>query len=151
MAHHRETIRKAIATAVTGLTTTGDNVFPSRVDAYEDQALPALGVFGVSETVDEESIELGGHVGMRRYTVAVEGRARNANPVTLHDTLDDIAAEVEVAVMAAQDAGSLGVNLCTLTGTELELDAGAQQPTGLARLEFVCEYWLDAASPATAA
>lgn len=156
MAHHRETVRKAITTAVTGLTTTGANVFASRVRPYEDQTLPCLGVFGLAETVDAETIELeaGGaaQVGLRTYTVAIEGRARlGADPVALHDTLDDIGAEVEAAVVAAQAAGNLGCQSVTITGTDLELDDEAQADTGLVTVTVECQYYLDAAAPGAAA
>ena len=43
--HVRKQIRDAIVTLVTGLTTTGSNVFAGRTYALQDSELPALRVY----------------------------------------------------------------------------------------------------------
>jgi hypothetical protein len=55
MTHKRTTIRDAVVTAVTGLTTTGTNVTPSRVFNVETEALPHLSVYMGDEERSEES------------------------------------------------------------------------------------------------
>ena len=53
MANHlRQQIRERIGTTLTGLSTTGSNVFQSRVYPLEDTNLPALVIY----TKSEESI-----------------------------------------------------------------------------------------------
>ena len=50
MANHvRQQIRERIGTTLTGLTTTGSNVFESRVYPLEDSKLPALIIYTKSE------------------------------------------------------------------------------------------------------
>ena len=49
MSHVRQQIREQVATTVTGLTTTGSNVFQSRVYPLQDANLPALLVYSINE------------------------------------------------------------------------------------------------------
>ncbi len=56
MAHVRKQIRDAIVTAVTGLTTTGSNVFRSRIYPLESGKLPGLCVYTKSETVEFDTL-----------------------------------------------------------------------------------------------
>ena len=52
MAHVRQSIRDNVVTAVTGLSTTGSNVFRSRVYPLGTNKLPALCVYADSEVVN---------------------------------------------------------------------------------------------------
>ena len=52
MAHIRQSIRDNAVTAITGLSTTGSNVFRSRVYPLGTNKLPALCVYTDSETVE---------------------------------------------------------------------------------------------------
>ena len=52
MAHVRQSLRDNVVTAVTGLSTTGSNVFRSRVYPLGTNKLPALCVYTDSETVE---------------------------------------------------------------------------------------------------
>ena len=52
MAHIRQSIRDNAVTAVTGLLTTGSNVFRSRVYPLGTNKLPALYVYTDSEVVE---------------------------------------------------------------------------------------------------
>ena len=52
MAHIRQSIRDNAVTAVTGLSTTGSNVFRSRVYPLGTNKLPALCIFTDGETVE---------------------------------------------------------------------------------------------------
>ena len=58
MANHiRQQIRERVGTTLTGLTTTGSNVFQSRVYNLEDSKLPAIIIYTKSE--DSELLEMG--------------------------------------------------------------------------------------------
>ena len=57
MAHLRQSIRERIATDVTGLSTTGSNVFQSRVYPVEDGSLPCLLVYTTSEESEVDTME----------------------------------------------------------------------------------------------
>ena len=52
MAHVRQSIRDNVVTVVTGLTTTGTNVFRSRVYPLGENKLPALCVYTAAEEVE---------------------------------------------------------------------------------------------------
>ena len=52
MAHARQSIRDNVVTTVTGLSTTGTNVFRSRVYPLGEYKLPALCVYTAAEEVE---------------------------------------------------------------------------------------------------
>ena len=57
MAHFRQYIRDNAVTAVTGLSTTGSNVFRSRVYPLGTNKLPALCVYTDSEVVEYNRLD----------------------------------------------------------------------------------------------
>ena len=54
MSHARQQIRDAVVAAVTGLATTGASVHKTRMFKFEDDDLPALGVYTLSEDIERE-------------------------------------------------------------------------------------------------
>ncbi len=56
MAHYRQQIREQVATTLTGLNTTGNNVFQSRIYNIEESKLPCLCIYTVSETSEPISM-----------------------------------------------------------------------------------------------
>jgi hypothetical protein len=76
--HVRQRIREQVATTVTGLATTGSNVFQSRVYSLSDDVLPALLVYSVSETSDIDSM---GPIGSltRSLSLSIEGYVKNVS------------------------------------------------------------------------
>jgi len=56
MAHYRQQIREQVATTLTGLDTTGNNVFPSRIYNIEESKLPCICIYTVSETSEPISM-----------------------------------------------------------------------------------------------
>ena len=102
MAHLRQSIRERIATDVTGLSTTGSNVFQSRVYPVEDASLPCLLVYTTSEESEVDTME-SPRAMKRLLNVIVQGVVGTAtNPDA---TLDTISKEVEVAI-----AGDVTIN-----------------------------------------
>ena len=57
MAHVRQSVRDNVVTAVTGLSTTGSNVFRSRVYPLGTNKLPALCVYTDSEVVEYNRLD----------------------------------------------------------------------------------------------
>ena len=136
MANHvRRQIRDAVATALTGLATTGTRVFPSRTQVLQDANLPGLRVYTQQEDVLIGSIDAS-RLQERTLTLLVEGVAKVND--TLDDTLDQIAKEVEVALDAAQGAG--GAKYLQLTNTDIEMNAEGEQDTGTVRLTYEVLY-----------
>lgn len=93
--HIRKRIRDAAVTALSGLATTGGNVFSGRVSPLKESEIPGLVVFLNGDDATEDA-SMGGPTEMRSGTLRVEGAAR-AND-DLVDTLDQIAKEVEIAL-----------------------------------------------------
>lgn len=139
MANHvRRQIREAIGTAVTGLVTTGANVFQSRVYPVQTSELPCL----LINTRNESSAVITIHgPPMLERTLNVEVHALAKATADLDDVLDGICKEVEV-VLADPVAGlsSLARSI-TLTSTDFELQGTAEKPAGRATLVYEVAYF----------
>jgi hypothetical protein len=138
MANHlRRQIREAIATAVTGLTTTGSRVYQSRVYPLRPDNLPALRVMTQSESVATATLPAP-RLLERRLRVDVEAVAQAA--ADLDDTLDGICKEVEIAL--AMPLGALGalVKTITLQSVDITLVSEADQPVGVAAMAYEAVY-----------
>ena len=146
MPHVRQSLRERIASNVTGLTTTGANVFQSRVYTLEPDDLPCLLVYSTSETSERATMATTDSLN-RDLTVMVEGYARTAS--NLDDTLDTISAEVETAVASDPTCNALALDT-VLQSTEIEYDAEGDQPIGSVRLSFSVHYQTKSTVPTTA-
>ncbi|MCU0806309.1 MAG: hypothetical protein MUF79_14660 [Burkholderiales bacterium] len=141
--HVRRQLREAVATAVTGLTTTGSSVFQSRIWPVQSSELPALLVYTTTETVTTETIE--NPEGQRReIEVRVDGIAKAA--ANLDDTLDQIAKEVETALAAAITVAGKSVRVY-YTGCEIEFDAETEAEAGAVQMRFTAELFTAADAP----
>ena len=135
MAHLRQSIRERIATDVTGLSTTGSNVFQSRFYPIEDASLPCLLVYSTSE--ESEVTEMASPRPITRtLNVVVQGVVSATQP---DDTLDTISKEIEVALAADVNINDLANN-SYLSGTEIEFNADGAKPIGTVMLNYVVEY-----------
>ena len=135
MAHLRQSIRERIATDVTGLSTTGSNVFQSRVYPVEDASLPCLLVYTTSE--ESEVTEIASPRPMTRFlNVIVQGVVGATMP---DDTLDDISKEVEVALAGDVSINNLANN-SFLSSTTIEFNAEGAKPIGTVMLNYIVEY-----------
>lgn len=94
MAHIRKLIRDNIETTLTGLSTTGSNVFASRVYPIQSGKMPGLCIYTSSETVEAQTIKPPRGL-IRSLEVSVEAYVENASA---DDVLDQVAAEVEAAM-----------------------------------------------------
>jgi len=143
--HARQILRDQILAAVTGLTTTGARAHASRIYPLEQAGLPALRLWTREERVIDDSRDLGSARALRELTLRVEAVARLSD--TLDDQLDDIAAEVEAAIVAAYAGGGIGARSCDLVSTSVELLSDAEEPTGVAALDWRVIYFTDGAAP----
>ena len=135
MAHLRQSIRERIATDVTGLSTTGSNVFQSRFYPIEDASLPCLLVYSTTE--DSEPTEMASPRPMtRNLNVVVQGVVSATQP---DDTLDLISKEVEVALAGDVSINDLAHN-SFLSGTEIEFNSDGATPIGTVMLNYSVEY-----------
>ena len=135
MAHLRQSIRERVATDVTGLTTTGSNVFQTRLYPVESASLPCLLVYTTSE--ESEVDEMASPRPMTRsLNVVVQGIVSSTQP---DDTLDLISKEVEGALAGDVTINSLASN-SYLSSTEIEINADGSKPVGIVMLNYVVEY-----------
>ena len=105
MTHSRQTIRERIATRLTGLTTTGSNVFQSRVYPLQASELPALRIYtGDEEAV--EDLEVMGYEGVIQVEARIEVAVREND--TYDDTLDLILEEVQAALVTERASATAG-------------------------------------------
>ena len=133
--HARKQIRDAFVAALTGLTTTGLNVFSGRVYPVHDSILPGLNVMARNEEISADTGELISQ--NRQLSVVVQGHAKEGSGVD--DELDKICAEVETAVFNDVALG----NLCRcldLSTTEYENNSEAEQELGICTMTFSVKY-----------
>lgn len=136
MAHVRKQIRDNVVTAVTGLTTTGANVYRTRIYPLASGKLPGLAVYTSSETSTYETLTRP-RTRSRVLELMVEGYV--AGTTNLDNTLDQIAVEVEEALETDTTRGNLAKDT-ELTGTETELIGEGEKVAGVIRLTFQITY-----------
>lgn len=146
MSHARQQIREAVASRVTGLTTTGSNVHESWV--YSHDTLPDLSVYTGREIVLEEGKTLGNRqrIGLE---IVIEARAKPAEGEDSYDDqLDTICAEVQTAMAADSDLGGL-MELCVYQGMDPDRSGALERPSGIARMLYRGIYRIAANAPQT--
>ena len=144
MAHVRQQIRDAVTVLVTGLTTTGSNVFQSRVYNLQESNLPALKVYTSSEDIALEDGTL--DAPQRNLSLVIEGNAQAT--ATLDTTLDEIAKEVEIALGADITIGGLAIGI-DLDNTQMQLTGEGDQPIGSVLLTYDIHYRTPFGDPET--
>ena len=144
MANHiRQQIREYIGTTLTGLTTTGSNVYESRIYPIENSKLPALVIYTKSET--SEPIVIGtDRVMSRELSVVVEGYAKATSD--FDDTIDTISKEVEQAIAADRTLDGKAKDTY-LESTEIEFNGEGEKPLGYVSLTFLTNYYVKEKNP----
>lgn len=142
--HVRAQIRAAMKTAVTGLVTTGANVFVDHAYPLEIAALPGLLIRTLSEASQPQSLP-----SPRRYQrsarFVVYALAQLETDV--QNTLDQICKEVEIAL--AMPNSLTGAKTTTLLATAFDLSGDGSQPVGRAAMTYECTYFTAENAPDT--
>jgi hypothetical protein len=135
MPHVRKSIRDNIKTTLTGLSTTGSNVFASRVYPIQSGKMPGLCIYTSSESIEAVTIKppRGLH---RSLEVAVEAYIESAAP---DDVLDTIAAEIEAAMATDITRGGYAKDT-KLTSFEADFAGDVQKPLVVGRFIFQIMY-----------
>ena len=144
MANHvRQQVREYFGTTLTGLTTTGSNVYESRVYTLQENTLPSLVIYTKSET--SEPIVIGtDRLMSRELLVLVEAYCKATS--NFDDTIDTISKEIEEAMAADRTLGGLAKDTY-LESTEIEFNAEGEQPVGFATLTFLTNYYVQETNP----
>lgn len=140
--HLRDQIIDAITAALTGLTTTGANVFTDRDIANEplaDTALPALNI----EQGDESSIPVSlGYPRTVQATVTVDiaAHTKRATGTLARKQANLIAQEVQVALYANRQLGGLNEKM-TLSRTSYTPSSESDSARGELTMSVEVEYF----------
>jgi hypothetical protein len=136
MANHvRQQLREAIATAITGLTTTSTRVFQSRVYPIEVGQLPCIVVTSDGDDITAQSVHRP-YEQSRTTRIRIEAYAQAVSD--LDDTLDLICKEVEIAL--GNLSSGIGAD-CYLIGTNLDFDSIGEKPVGRATMLYTKDLW----------
>jgi len=146
MSHVRQQIREQFATTVTGLSTTGSNVFQSRVYNLESTNLPGLIVYTKEEA--SQPIVIGSSRTLERIlSLNVEAYVKGIS--NSDDTIDTIAKEIEIAIAADTTLSSLAKD-CFLESTEINYNGEGEQPIAVMTMTYQVMYVTAEDSPGTA-
>lgn len=141
-AHARQQIREALATALTGLFTTGVNVFKSSTQVFYDTDLPGLNIICNDETLEVLGISPN-PLQERSLNAVIIAKSAATNDVD--DVLDTICKEVE-SVLAVSTLSGL-VKQITLKSTEITQDDHQDLIIGQALMQFEISYYTQANAP----
>lgn len=133
---HRQ-IRDAMATALTGLVTTGANVFASRNNVIPEARLPALRIYFDGERADPLTMAVP-HLQDRVPAFVVEACAKDV--ATLDDDLDQIALEVETALSGGISVDSRLLDVYYRGIDPLNDEQQANRPVGVKTMRFEIPY-----------
>jgi len=136
MAHKRQSIRERVASTLTGLTTTGSNVFQSRVYPIENTKLPCLLIYTREET-SEPLIMNPPRTIEKVLSLVVEGYVKaNTN---FDDTIDTICEEVEEALFTDRLINDLALD-SFLVNTDISYNGEGDNPLGIVVMTFQITY-----------
>lgn len=136
MAHVRKLIRDDIETTLTGLTTTGANVYQTRVYPLAENKLPGLAIF--TKTEDTEYATIGPpRTQIRTLVVSVEIYVKAIT--NFDDSLDAISVEVEQALYTDRTRGGLAKDT-RITSFDADFSGDGDQPVARATLDVEIEY-----------
>jgi len=144
MSHVRAQIIAAIIHAIDGLSTTAHRVYQGRTRSLPKDHAPTLLVYARSEQSDNDA--MGGAL-MRILRIRVEGRVIMA--AVPDGTLDQIALEIEPAMVADPSLGGLALEV-TLISTTIEAQAPGDAHAGEIALDYRVRYRTQESAPATA-
>lgn len=146
MAHVRQSIRERAASTCGSLSTTGSRVYQSRVYPLGSDNLPGLLIY--TKTEDSEPVTIGTtRTLMRNLSLVIEGYLKAVS--NFDDTIDDICAEVEVAMAGDRTLNSLAKN-SFLESTDINYDGDGEQPVAVATMVYAVEYMTEEDDPSTA-
>lgn len=146
MSHVKQQIREYFATQLTGLTTTGSNVYASRVYPLGSGKLPALLIYTHNESIEEQSFS-SKRVQTRTLEVVVEGYIRALSD--FDDKVDDVCKEVEIALLDDPSLGGLAINT-ELSSAQCDYSGDGEQPVATLSMTFAVQYRTETGQPETA-
>lgn len=136
MSHVRKSIRDNIKTALTGLTTTGSNVYQSRVYPMHGTKLPGILLYNKSEQTSYETVST---PRMQNRTCEFQVEIYVKGVANYDDTLDQICLEVEEALYTDLTRGGNAKDT-QITAFDADFDGGGDQPVAVCTLTVEVTY-----------
>ena len=136
MAHVRKQIRDNVVTALTGLATTGSNVFRSRVYPMETSKLPGLAIYTDSEEIAPQTINPP-RTQLRTLTVTVDCYVKGVS--NFDNDLDTISEEVEEALTADLTRGGLAKDT-RVSSFQADFSGEGEQPIATGKISIEVDY-----------
>lgn len=118
--HRRQAIRDQAVAAITGLPTTGANVFNELAFPFEQHQLPAWVVYTGEEVIETADMN---QTQDRTLELVFVGVARGTHGDSVKDTLDTMLEELETALLVDPFTLFTGLMAFELVSVEPELDA----------------------------
>jgi len=143
--HARQQIRDAIEAEMKTIGAFGTAVYTSRTKRVDDADLPALLIYTKEEQSQRDSTG-SPPIMLRTPRIQLEALARVND--TLDDTLDDLAAAIEVKMQADPTFGGLVLDLM-LEETEISLKSEGDKQHGSVRLSYQVLYRTPENNPET--
>jgi len=134
MAHKRAQIKARIQTVLTGLATTGSNVFLSRTYPIATTDLPGLLIYANSESIERLEIGIQNRQ-QRTLDLSIEAVAKGASA---ESTLDQVTVEVEEAMANDQTLNGLAID-SAITDTQIR-QASAESEFFIATMRYTVLY-----------
>jgi hypothetical protein len=148
MSHVRTQIRNRVAAVLTGLTTTGEKVYKSRVYPMDKTAMPGICVYITSErSVEEDFTTL-----VKEVDVVIDAYVSGAAWDT---NCDKVQAEVETALYADHNTAmdryldGLAISL-EYSQADSQYVGEAEKPYGVLRMIYRARYAITRGAPETA-
>ncbi len=136
MAQVHKSIRDKVVTTLTGLTTTGRNIYRTRVYPLAEDKLPGLAIYTRDESIGYETMGIP-RTQIRNLTVSVEIYVKGTS--NYDDTLDTICVEIEEALYTDLTRGGYAKDT-NITNMDAEFSGEGDQPVARATLTLDITY-----------
>jgi hypothetical protein len=136
MAHVRKLLRDSVTSALTGLATTGNKVYQSRVYPIAPDKLPGLLIYSRAETTEYQTIGVP-RLQLRATSFTVEAYVKGTTGYD--NTIDQICLEIEEALYANRTLGGNAQDVM-ITGFEADFNGDGDQPVSRATLTIEVQY-----------
>jgi len=139
--HLRDQIMDALATLLTGLTTTGARVFVDRdadSEPLADGELPGLTIMQRDETPETVSLPQP-RIFQRELNIEIVAHVKLTTPTAARKQLNLIDKEVQIAIAGSLSLGGACKHL-TPTPIDFEFDGGGDKPMARARIGYRALY-----------
>ena len=135
MAHLRKQIRDRITTTLTGLATTGTNVYQTHVYPLSEGQLPGVAIYTLSHEFEPLSMSTPRTLA-NSMDVSIEIYVKGSDS---DDTMDTISEEIESALYADLNLNGLVQN-AYMVSMEADHSGEGDQPVTLGKITYRVEY-----------